>query len=76
MANQATIVRLCKAVYETVAEVGSGGAPAGVIYAAMMGAGVDLETYQTVEGLLVRSKLLRKEGQLLFANPLPKAVKA
>jgi len=44
------------------------GAPAGVIYAALMHGGCTLSQYESMERILVASKVVRKEGDLLFAT--------
>lgn len=56
---------LADAIVETVAETPQG-APAGMLYAAMMGFGMSLDTFQTIMSMLVAAGRVRREGQLYF----------
>jgi hypothetical protein len=58
---------VCDAIIATVRETGAMGAPAGTMYAAMMGHGVSLENFEKIMGGLVAAKMLRKQGHLYFS---------
>lgn len=67
-ANQIAVLRqIASAVVETVRESGPEGAPGGVLYAAMMGAGCTLQQFEELMSVLVSANLLVKRGQLYFA---------
>lgn len=68
-ARRATIRLVMEAIYDSVAVAGERGAPAGVVYAALMTHGCDLQTYQNFENSLTELGVLTKRGQLLFTNP-------
>lgn len=61
-------IEVLSAVYDVLAGAGSDGVPAGSIYALLMAHGCTLEQYQGIEGMLVRTGLVSKRGDLLFAN--------
>lgn len=66
-ANQIAVLRqIASAVVETVRESGPEGAPGGVLYAAMMGAGCTLQQFEELMSVLVSAKLLVKRGQCYF----------
>lgn len=56
-------------IYETVAETGSAGAPAGVVFAALQTQGCKLSQYQSVEQTMLNLGLITKDGDLLHAVP-------
>ena len=56
-------------VYETVAEQGDAGAPAGVVFAALQTQGCCLSQYQSIEQSLVELGLLTKQNDVLRAVP-------
>ena len=53
------------AIVTTVHDAGEMGAPSGHIYAALMGHGVDLGTYQDIVRILSASGLVTENGHLL-----------
>ena len=53
------------ALLDTVKEMGANGAPAGPMYAAVMGH-MSLDTFESAMSLLVRSGKVRKEGHVYF----------
>lgn len=61
------LLQLSKAVIETVQEAGDQGAPSGVLYAALMTAGLSLEQYERLMAILVDAGKVRKSGHLYFA---------
>jgi len=56
-------IQLLKAVADTVKEVKE--APSGAIYAALMGVGVSLATYQACVETLKRTKLITESNHVL-----------
>lgn len=56
------------AILDAVTASGPTGAPGGVIYAALMGQGCSLSQYQSMMAGLVSLGLLRRDGDLYFAN--------
>lgn len=60
-------VRVLHAVYQVIAGSPEG-APAGVIYAGLMQHGCTLAQYESIEAVLVRTGLVEKKGDLLFAR--------
>lgn len=58
---------IAEAVIETVKEAGPQGAPAGVLYAALMTTGMNLEQFERLMGILVEVGKVRKQGQLYLA---------
>lgn len=64
---QMQILEVCKAIYEAVSAAGPAGCPAGTVYAALMQHGCTLEQYERLEALCLRSGILTKKGDLLFA---------
>lgn len=58
---------LVSAVVDSVAVAGPLGAPAGVLYSALMAHGCSLSQFQSLMGALVRLGKLRQEGDLYFA---------
>jgi len=64
----ASAVNTARAVFATVAECGPTGAPAGIIYAALMAQGVTLSQYEGLERLLIRTGLVSKRGNVLYAK--------
>ena len=61
-------IEILKVCFEAIQAHGSAGMPAGHLYAALMGHGCDLPKYQKIEATLMKSGLVRKQGDLLFAN--------
>jgi len=61
------LAAIIEAIYETIKESGDLGAPSGIIYAAVMGVGINLETYNAIIDAMVKSGKVRKSGDLLFA---------
>ncbi len=54
------------ALEDAVKTSGRNGAPGGVLYAAVMTYGFDLQQFQTMMDALVRAKRLIRRGQLYF----------
>ena len=52
----------CDLILEAVRESGPLGAPAGVMYAALMAHGCTLNQFESIMGALVRAGKLRKSG--------------
>jgi hypothetical protein len=71
MAKAEQVVRavqaLAEIIEETAREAGPMGAPSGVVYMALNGAGVSLETYQAVLGALQRAGRVTVSGDLIRA---------
>lgn len=57
---------VARAIVETVREMGSMGAPAGPMYAALMTKGCTLEQFEQITGALVRTKQLVRRGDCFF----------
>lgn len=62
------LVKLTKAVAETITETGSSGAPGGILYTALMSKGVDMQTYQMIMDTLLATGRFVKHGQVYFAK--------
>lgn len=62
----AALRAICEAIIDAVAAAGTHGAPAGVLYAALMAYGFTLEKFQNYMGALVSAGKLRQEGNLYF----------
>lgn len=60
-------IKVAHVVFEVIAAGGTQGVPSGHVYAATMSAFSDVATYESCIDLLVKSKLVRREGLLLFA---------
>lgn len=60
-------VEMIRAAYGLVATYGNAGMPSGHLYAHMMSAGMDLEGYDKMIALMVRTQILSKRGLLLIA---------
>jgi hypothetical protein len=56
------------AIIATVRSSGTMGAPAGPMYAALMAQGCSLEQFEQIMAGLVAAKMLRKSGDLYYAN--------
>ncbi len=56
-------IRTVAAVAEAIRELGS--VPAGELYAAMMPAGITLESFERIVGILTRAALVRESGHVL-----------
>jgi hypothetical protein len=71
-AEQARALRMViDGVLDAVAVAGPIGAPGGVLYAALMGAGISLSQFESLMGGLVRLGKLRRSGDLYFlAEPV------
>lgn len=74
-ANQMTpdqIVRairaLASAIVESIAVAGTQGAPAGVLYSALMGHGISLDQFNSLISGMERTGHVRRSGHLLFAT--------
>ena len=59
-------VEIATLIYSTVKDVSPNGAPSGPLYAALMGAGVDFETYNEVVLKLISNGYLRQSNHQLF----------
>lgn len=62
-------IRIASAIIDTVKEMGEQGAPAGIMYAALMGYGCSLNQFESIMSILVRAGKLTKHGDLYF-HPL------
>jgi hypothetical protein len=60
-------IGLMSVAYSRVGEFGSAGMPSGHLYAEMMSAFSDVNAYQGMVDLLVKTGLLSKRGDLLIA---------
>lgn len=60
-------VELIRLAYGAVAEKGKDGMPSGHLYALMMPAFEDLDAYERMIGLMTRTGLISKRGNLLIA---------
>jgi hypothetical protein len=60
------LIALCETILEAVGECPDG-APSGSVYAALMGFGLSLESYQMLINTLVAAKKIRVANNLLFA---------
>ena len=58
-------IELARVACEAVRTAPSGTLPSGHLYALLMPSGISLETYQSMLGLLVRSGVVRLEGDLV-----------
>ena len=56
------------AILEAIHASGPSGAPAGVLYAALMAYGCTLQQFQSVMGSLERIGLVRRDGLLYFVS--------
>ena len=54
-------------IEETACEAGSLGAPSGIVYAALMGVGVSLDTYQAILDGLAKAGRVSLHGDLIKA---------
>lgn len=61
--------RMLNAMLCVISEAGEDGAPAGVMYAALMSQGVTLEWYQHAEAWIVMNGLAEKRWNCLHATP-------
>jgi len=61
------IQAVANAIIDSVKAAGSIGAPGGVIYAALMGHGMNLSQFTSIMDALVRANRLTKQGDLYFA---------
>lgn len=67
--QQAEAIRkLADIIEETAREAGPMGAPSGVVYAALMGVGITLDTYQSMLGIM------EQQGRITVSSDLIKAV--
>ena len=71
MANQNTVTSksaainaLIKIVGDTIKETSP--TPAGILYAGLMGYGINLQIFDTLIDAFIATKKVRKEGNLLF----------
>lgn len=70
--RQAQIVRglqFVSILLETVKEAGPDGAPEGLMYAAVMGAGFSLEAFESAMKLLAKRGLIRRSGHVAYYVP-------
>jgi hypothetical protein len=65
------IVTVMAALYETVKEAGSEGAPSGPMYMAANQSGISLDQYQRMMDLLTERGLVRKAGHVYFYVETP-----
>lgn len=56
-------IKVLRAVCDTIKEAGR--VPAGTLYAGLMSMGCTMNQFQNIEGALIGSGLVRKEGQEL-----------
>lgn len=71
MANTVkALLALCETVIEAVNE-SPNGLPEGHLYAALMGVGMNLDTFNKLVGILVSAGKVRKQGFLLFPVSTP-----
>ena len=73
--NAKAAVDIIRAIYETVT-ASKDGVPAGVLYAQLMTAGCTLRQYEQIEGMLIRSGMVTKKGDVLHATTPPMAVRS
>lgn len=60
------LLALADAVTEAVRAGGEAGVPGGVLYAALLHVGLDLERFEHLMSALVAAKRVRRSGQLYF----------
>lgn len=60
----------CDAILDAVKAAGPDGAPAGVLYAALMQYGCTLNQFEQLTGALIRAGKLHKAGHLLTLPPV------
>lgn len=60
--------QVASAIIEAVESSGHAGAPAGVLYAALMGQGCTLIQFDGIMGGLVQAGFLRKDGDCYFST--------
>lgn len=65
--QRAALAAIVAAVIDAVKVAGPLGAPAGVLYAALMSHGCTLSQFQSLMSALVRAGKVRQEGHLYFA---------
>ncbi len=70
MQNQAAAIQALSVLYQAIAAAGTEGIPSGHLYALSLGAFDGLSSYEACVGLLVRSGLVKKTGQVLTAEVL------
>jgi hypothetical protein len=61
-------IKVAHVVYEAIAITGPSGIPSGHVYAACMPAFASVGAYEACLGMLVRSGLVERRGQLLVAT--------
>lgn len=61
------------ALYQAIAAAGAAGIPSGHLYAFAMNSFADVGSYESCIGLLVRSRLVTRKGDLLIAEVLSDA---
>jgi hypothetical protein len=64
--QNAALKAVCDAVIEGVKAAGPFGAPAGVLYAALLSQGCTLPQFENLMGALVRIGMISQRGQLYF----------
>lgn len=65
-AKTKAIAALINIILETVKEMGTAGAPEGVMYAAVMNYGITKQGWDSLVGHLIRSGKIRKSGNILY----------
>jgi hypothetical protein len=61
------VTAIANIIEEAAREEGSFGVPSGVVYAALMGVGVDLDTYQTILSAMVEAGRITVTSDLIRA---------
>ncbi len=54
-------IKVAKAALETIVDSGPDGMPSGPLYAAMMSVFASVDTYDSLIGMLIRSKLITRD---------------
>lgn len=62
----AAVIEIATAVIDTVYEAREHGAPGGVMYAALMSAGLSLESFEKLMALLIERNFVVKRGDCYF----------
>lgn len=65
--KKATVALLLQALLDTVKDAGEHGVPSGVMYAALMGRGITLESFNVLMAALVFSGKVTKCGHVYYA---------
>jgi len=67
MTPQQAAIAVIKAVHETIREMGSMGAPSGVLYAGLMSKGCNINQYNSIIDILKKQGKIREEYDVLYA---------